>query len=86
MNQLPQLPDPGSRPTRNRDPNRWADLAAFVTILLIGGAFIAFAHEAAVLLVTTCAALGGLYEVWRRLCAARRERHPDDGQAGTKEE
>jgi hypothetical protein len=86
MNQLPQIPDPGNRPARNRNPNRWADLAAFVAILLIGGAFIALAHEAAVLLVTTCAALGGLYEVWRRLRASQREQHPDDDQAGTKEE
>jgi len=86
MHRLPQLPDSSERPVRPRDPGPWADLAAFVAILLVGGAFIALAHEAAVLLVTTCAALGGLYEVWRRLRASQREQHPDDDQAGTKEE
>jgi hypothetical protein len=62
------------------------DLVAFVAILVIAGAFIVVAHEAAVLFVTTCAALGGLYEVWRRLRSSQGERQPDDGQAGTEDE
>jgi hypothetical protein len=57
------------RDDRNRPPRRpspWIDLIAFLGVLCLGGVLIALGHIPAGSLATICAALGGLYAIWRR--------------------
>jgi hypothetical protein len=54
---------------RNSRPSgldRWIDLFAFLGVLALGGALLIFGHVTVGSLVTICAALGGLYTLFRR--------------------
>lgn len=66
MDQLPQLPDPGTRQPSARDSRRWIDLIAFLAVLALGGFLMAVVPATAVSIATVCAALGGLYRLWKR--------------------
>jgi hypothetical protein len=57
---MPYHSDPSNR-------DRWIDLFAFLGVLALGGALLVFGHVTAASLATICAALGGLYAVWRHL-------------------
>jgi hypothetical protein len=47
-------------------PRDWADLIAFVAVLVTGIVLIIFGHVTAGGLTTACAALAGVYAAWRR--------------------
>jgi hypothetical protein len=66
MSKLPQPPDSGNPAPRRRNSRPWVDLIAFLAVLTLGGALIAFGRVTAGSLATICAALGGLYAVWKR--------------------
>lgn len=66
MSQVPQLPRMGNTAPRSRDSSPWVDLIAFLAILALGGILIALGRTTAGSLATICAALGGLYGVWKR--------------------
>jgi hypothetical protein len=66
MSKLPELPDTGNPVPPSRNSGPWADLSAFLGVLALGGILIAFGHVTAGSLATICAALGGLYTVWKR--------------------
>jgi len=67
MSNVPQLPRSGDLATHSHNSGRWIDLIAFLAVLALGGALIALGHVTAGSLATICAALGGLYGVWKRL-------------------
>lgn len=56
----------GNPAPRSRDTSPWVDLIAFLAILALGGILIALGRTTAGSLATICAALGGLYGVWKR--------------------
>jgi Flp pilus assembly protein TadB len=66
MNQLPQLPDHGSRQPGTRDSSRWIDLIAFLGVLALGGVLMTVVPATVVSIATACVALGGLYRLWKR--------------------
>lgn len=66
MSNLPQVPGPGNPAPRSYDSCRWIDLIAFLAVLALGGVLIAFVGTTAGSLATICAALGGLYGIWKR--------------------
>jgi hypothetical protein len=66
MPDVPQLPR-SSDPAPARNPNHWVDLIAFLAVLALGGALIALGHITAGSLATVCAALAGLYGVWKHV-------------------
>lgn len=66
MTKFPQLPDDGNPASPSRRPSPWIDLIAFLGVLCLGGVLIALGHIPAGSLATICAALGGLYAIWRR--------------------
>jgi len=67
MSKVPQLPHQGNPAPHSGNSNPWVDLIAFLAVLALGGALIALGHTTAGSLATICAALGGLYAVWKRL-------------------
>jgi hypothetical protein len=71
MSKVPQSPSPGNPPRSSRDPNPWIDLIAFLAILVLGGVLIAVGAVTAGSLATVCAALGGLYGLWKRFRPSR---------------
>jgi hypothetical protein len=72
MAKVPQLPDTGNPVRPPRNPGPWADLIAFLSVLALGGVLMALGRITAGSLATICAALGGLYAVWKHL------RSPDE--------
>jgi hypothetical protein len=48
-----------------RNPSPWVDLIAFLGVLALGVILIAFGHTTAGSLATICAALGGLFALFR---------------------
>jgi hypothetical protein len=66
MTKVPQLPHSGNSDSRSGSSSPWIDLIAFLAILALGGVLIAFGRVTAGSLATICAALGGLYGVWKR--------------------
>jgi hypothetical protein len=66
MSNLPQVPGPGNPAPRSHDSSRWIDLIAFLAILALGGVLIALGGTTAGSLAAICAALGGLYRIWKR--------------------
>lgn len=58
MSRLPHLP-----PSSN--PNPWADAIVFLGILALGGVLIALGSATASSLGAVCAALGGLWAVYK---------------------
>lgn len=67
MTKLPQPSRSGNPDSPTRPASPWVDLIAFLAILALGGVLIAFGRVTAGSLATICAALGGLYGVWKRL-------------------
>lgn len=65
MTNVAQAPD-DRKPVPPRRPSPWIDLIAFLGVLCLGCVLIALGHIPAGSLATTCAALGGLYAIWRR--------------------
>ena len=85
MSKVPQLPRMGNPAPRSRDSSPWVDLIAFLAILALGGILIALGRTTAGSLATICAALGGLYGVWKRFRvrdeaspAGEPDRNPDE--------
>lgn len=66
-NDVAQRPHSGAQTPPTRNPRPWIDLIAFLAVLALVGVLIALGRITAGSLVTVCAALGGLYEVWRRM-------------------
>jgi hypothetical protein len=66
MPNVPQPPDDRNPAFPPRRPSPWTDLIAFLGVLCLGGVLIALGHIPAGSLATICAALGGLYAIWRR--------------------
>lgn len=66
MSKVPQPPRSSNPAPPSRSSNPWIDLIAFIAILALGGVLIAFGRVTAGSLATICAALGGLYGVWKR--------------------
>lgn len=56
--QLPKLP-------HSSNQGQWIDLIAFLSVLLLGASLMAFGHMTAGSLATVCAALAGLYAVFK---------------------
>jgi hypothetical protein len=56
-------------PHSNRS-SQWIDLIAFLGVLALAGVLLVLGHVTAGSLATACAALGGLYTVWRQLHAS----------------
>jgi hypothetical protein len=69
MSNVPRLPRSGDPTPRSRNSSTWIDLIAFLAILALGGVLMALGHTTAGSLATICAALGGLYGVWKRFRA-----------------
>lgn len=67
MSELQQPPPSGNQPPRPSNSSPWADLIAFLGVLALGGVLMALGHITAGSLATSCAALGGLYAVWKHL-------------------
>jgi hypothetical protein len=67
MSKVPQLSHSGNPTPRPSNSNPWIDLIAFLGVLALGGVLIALGRTTAGSLATICAALGGLYAVWKRL-------------------
>jgi hypothetical protein len=65
MSKIPQLPRSGNPAPRSRNSSPWVDLIAFLGVLTLGGVLMAFGRTTAGSLATICAALGGLYAVWK---------------------
>jgi hypothetical protein len=66
MSNLPQVPGPGNPARRSHDSSRWIDLIAFLSVLALGGVLITLGGTTAGSLAAICAALGGLYGIWKR--------------------
>jgi hypothetical protein len=64
--EVPQLPDVGTPAQQPGNPGPWADLIAFLGVLALGAVLMVLGHVTAGSLATICAALGGLYAVWKR--------------------
>lgn len=67
MSKIPQLPHSGNPAPHPGNSNPWADLIAFLGVLALGGILIAFGHTTAGSVATVCAALGGLYAIWKHV-------------------
>jgi hypothetical protein len=80
MSKVPQLQPPRST-TRHRNASPWADLIAFVSVLALGAVLMILGHITAGSLATICAALGGLYAVWKRLRSSDASSSSDDSDA-----
>jgi hypothetical protein len=66
MSKLPQLPRSSNPASPSRHSSPWIDLIAFLAVLALGGIVMAFGRTTAGSLPAICAALGGLYGVWKR--------------------
>jgi|HubBroStandDraft_4_1064222.scaffolds.fasta_scaffold401963_1 hypothetical protein len=85
MSKVPQLPHSGNPAPHPGNSGPWVDLIAFVSVLALGGVLMALGRTTAGSLAAVCAALGGLYTVWKRLRFSdgsshtdERDSHPDD--------
>jgi 4-hydroxybenzoate polyprenyltransferase len=67
MSDTPQPPRSSDPAIPTRNSSRLIDLIAFLAVLALGGVLMALGHITAGSLATVCAALGGLYGVWKRL-------------------
>ena len=67
MSKLPHLPRSDNPAPRPGNSSPWADLIAFLGVLTLGSVLMALGHITAGSLATICAALGGLYTVWKRV-------------------
>jgi hypothetical protein len=67
MSKVPQVPDSRNPAPGPGNSSPWVDLIAFLGVLCLGGILIALGHSTAGSLATVCAALGGLYAMWKRL-------------------
>jgi len=74
MSNFPQLPHSDDSASPSRNSSRWIDLIAFLSILALGGVLISFGSITAGSLATICAALGGLYGVWKRVQSSNETR------------
>ena len=86
MSNVPQLPRSSDPVTSSRNSNRWIDLIAFLAVLALGGVLIAFGRTTAGSLATICAALGGLYGVWKRFHSSYEASPADEGGDGGDED
>ena len=66
MPKVPRVPHSGSPAPRSGGSNTWVDLIAFLAVLTLGGVLMALGHTTAGSLAAICAALGGLYAIWKR--------------------
>ena len=66
MPKVPQLPHSGNPARRPGGSGPWIDLIAFLAVLTLGGVLMALGRTTAGSLATICAALGGLYAIWKR--------------------
>jgi hypothetical protein len=67
MSKVPQLTHSGNPAPRSGKSSPWVDLIAFLGVLALGGILMVLGRTTAGSLATICAALGGLYAVWKRL-------------------
>ena len=67
MSKLPHLSRSDNPTPHSGNSSPWADLAAFLGVLTLGAILIVLGHVTTGSLVTTCAALGGLYAAFRHL-------------------
>ena len=77
MSKVPRSPHSGDHAIQSRYSSRWIDLIAFLAVLALGGVLIAIGRVTAGSLATICAALGGLYGVWKRFRSSN-EGPPND--------
>ena len=66
MSKVPQLPHSRNPAPRSGGSSAWVDLIAFLGVLTLGGVLMALGHTTAGSLATICAALSGLYAIWKR--------------------
>jgi hypothetical protein len=66
MSKVPQLPHSRNPAPRSGGSSPWVDLIAFLGVLTLGGVLMALGRTTAGSLATICAALGGLYAIWKR--------------------
>lgn len=78
MSNVPQLSRFSDPDNRSRNSNRWIDLIAFLAVLALGGVLIALGSTTAGSLATICAALGGLYAVWKRFSSSGKASSSDE--------
>jgi hypothetical protein len=86
MSKVPQLPHSGNPTPHPSNSNPWIDLIAFLGVLALGGVLIAFGRTTAGSLATICAALGGLYAVWKRLRFSKGPTSTDENDSESHEE
>jgi len=86
MSKVPQHPRTGNPAPRSGNSNSWVDLIAFLGVLALGGVLMALGRTTAGSLATTCAALGGLYAVWKRLRFSEGSSSTDETDSESDEE